>query len=129
MEEVNFNNIGNIDVDTSGVEDVKVEVPKVKGAKSEKKAAVTNDTEDLVNCLRNEKVIVRCILKPTGNIDKPSHALFGGMAETAVKIYTLPLLMSGSYKNALTKSEKKFLEKAMGLEDNALSIYLRENNF
>lgn len=133
MEAVEFNNnIGNINIDTSEVEEsAKVEIPKTKGVKADKKSASTTVSEDdvLVNCLRNEKVIVRCILKPTGNIDKPSHALYGGMAETAVKIYTLPLLMSGSYKNALTKAEKKFLEKAMGLEDNALSIYLRENNY
>ena len=130
-EEVTFDNINNIDIDTSGNIEEKVEIPKTKISKVEKKSNLkdSSENEDLVNCLRNEKVIVRCILKPTGNIDKPSHALYGGMAETAVKIYTLPLLMSGSYKNALTKAEKKFLEKAMGLEDNALSIYLRDNNY
>lgn len=130
-EEVMFDNINNIDIDTSGNIEEKVEIPKTKISKVEKKSNLkdSSESEDLVNCLRNEKVTVRCILKPTGNIDKPSHALYGGMAETAVKIYTLPLLMSGSYKNALTKAEKKFLEKAMGLEDNALSIYLRDNNY
>ena len=126
----NFSNIGDIDIDTS-VEEVKVEVPKpTKGSKVDKKSSTPSvEDEPIVNCLRNEKVIVRCILKPTGNIDKPSHALYGGMAETAVKIYTLPLLMSGSYKNALTKAEKKFLEMAMGLEDNALSIYRIEDYY
>lgn len=123
-------NIGDIDIDTS-IDEVKVEVPK-KGAKVEKNSKVTQsiaDDEPLVNCLRNEKVIVRCILKPQGNIERTDHALYGGMAETAIKIYTLPLLMSGSYKNALTKAEKKFLEKAMGLEENALSIYRKDNNY
>lgn len=127
----NFKNIGDIDVDTS-MEDLKVEVPKpaIKGNKVARAASSDlNEETPLVNCLRNEKVIVRCILKPTGNIDKPNHALYGGMAETAVKIYTLPLLMSGSYKNALTKAEKKFLETVMGLEDNALSIYKKEDNY
>nr|DAG93862.1 MAG TPA: hypothetical protein [Crassvirales sp.] len=126
-----FANIGEVDVDTSAVEVEKVEVPKVDRTSKGKKVVTPSVVEDepLINCLRNEKVIVRCILKPSGNIDKPNHALYGGMAETAVKVYTLPLLKSGSYKNALTKAEKRFLEKAMGLEDNALSIYLKDNNY
>lgn len=85
--------------------------------------------ENLINCLRKEKVIVRHVPKYNSKITNPRHALYGGMAETAFKVYTVPKLQSGRYVNVLTDSEKDYLETVMGLEPNALSIYKRENNF
>lgn len=88
-----------------------------------------DDEEPLVNCLRNEIVIIRHINKPKGIVKDPKHVLFGGLAENASRTYTVPKLSSGMYVNVLTDAEKTYLENIMGLEYNALSIYKKENNF
>jgi hypothetical protein len=63
-------------------------------------------------------------------VQNPKHILYGGMAETAVRNFVVPRLAStGMYKNVLTDNEKEFLEQAMGLEPNALSIYKKKDNF
>ena len=82
-----------------------------------------------INCLRNERVIVRHIPKESGMINNPNHILYGGMAETATRTFVVPRLSSGMYVNVLTDNEKAFLEQFMGLEYNALSIYKKDNNF
>lgn len=102
------------------VKPVTTEIPQVKN--------YAND--EPVNCLRDEKVIVRFIPRPTSMVQNPKHILYGGMADSAKRSYVVPRLNStGLFKNVLTDSEKKYLEKAMGLEYNALSIYKKENNF
>lgn len=84
----------------------------------------------LKNCLKNERILVRFVPKEDSNITNPKHILYGGMAEGAVKYYTVPILAStGTYKNILTDDEKAFLESYMGLEYNALSVYNKINNF
>ena len=85
--------------------------------------------DELVNPLTNERVIVRHINRQRGSITDPRHVLYGGMSERAVRIFVVPKLTSGVYVNVLTKNEKAFLEQAMGLEYNALSIHKQENNF
>ena len=86
--------------------------------------------EELVSCLRNEKVIVRYLPRESSMVSNPKHIFYGGMAENAVRVFTVPILEStGAYVNVLTNQEKAFLEVMMGLEPNALSIYQRENNF
>lgn len=82
----------------------------------------------LVNPLRNEKVTVQFIPKQ-GKITNPKHVLYGNMAENAYRVFVTPKLQSGYYVNVLTDEEKEFLEDAMGLEYNSLSIYKKENNF
>lgn len=82
-----------------------------------------------VNCLRNERVIVRYILRPSSMVPNKNHVLYGGMAETAIRRFTVPRLSNGSFKNVLTNSEKEYLEKVLGLEVNALSVHNRKNNF
>lgn len=89
----------------------------------------TNDNSSLVNCLRNERIIVRHIPKESGMVTNPKHILFGGMAENAVRTFVVPRLTSGMFVNILTDSEKAFLEEIMGLEYNALSIYKKVDNF
>lgn len=85
---------------------------------------------DVVSCLRNERIVVRHIPRESRMVgNNPKHVLFGGMAETAVKTYTVPQLRSGTLADPLTKEEKKFLEKELGLRDNALSVHNKENNF
>ena len=88
----------------------------------------TNE-DGLVNPLRNERVIVRYILRPTSMVPNKNHVLYGGMAETAIRRFTVPRLSNGSFKNVLTNSEKEYLEHVMGLEYNALSVHNRKNNF
>lgn len=91
----------------------------------------TDSTKEMpVSCLRKEKVIVRHINKESGLVSDPRHILYGGMAETAVRYFTVPVMeSSGIYKNVLTDNEKAYLEEIMGLEYNALSIYKKENNY
>lgn len=98
------------------------------GSLEDKKMSV-KDTP-LINCLRNERVIVRYIPKMNGIWgNNPKHVLSGGMSENATKTFVVPRLTSGMYVNVLTDSEKAFLEETMGLEYNALSIYKKVGNF
>ena len=90
---------------------------------------VSEERDNLVNCLRNEKVIVRFISRARGMITDPRHVLFGGMAAGSKMRVTTPLLRSGLFADVLTKDEKKFLEYKLGLEPNALSVHNRNNNF
>ena len=92
--------------------------------------AVEVEKKQLVNCLRNEKVCIRYVPRQSHMVTDPKHILYGGMAESAVRYFTVPILeSSGAYKNVLTDDEKTFLEEVMGLEYNALSIYKKENNY
>lgn len=94
---------------------------------SEKKPKPSRVVE---SCLRNERIIIRHVPKEGGLVTNPKHVLYGGMAESAVRYFTVPILgSSGAYKNVLTDDEKTFLEEIMGLEYNALSIYKKENNY
>lgn len=97
--------------------------PKTKGRE------VYTPGKSMVSCLRNETVLVRHIPKESGMISNPKHILYGGMAENAVRHFTVPKLSSGMYVNVLTDSEKEFLEEIMGLEYNALSIYKKVDNY
>jgi hypothetical protein len=90
---------------------------------------VSEERDNLVNCLKNEKVIVRFISRARGMITDPRHVLFGGMASGSKMRITTPLLRSGLFADVLTKDEKKFLEWKLGLEPNALSVHNRVNNF
>lgn len=128
MEETDIN----LDMDEINA----VEVPKVidkaeqKTEVPEKPQVVRKTDIDVESCLRNETVIVRHVNKQTGLITNPRHVLFGGMADTAVRYFTVPLLeRSGVLKNVLTDNEKAYLEEALGLEYNALSVYNKVNNF
>lgn len=78
--------------------------------------------EEMISPLRNEIVTVKFVPRP-GKISDPKHVLYGGMAETAVRTYTVPKMNNGLFKNPLTNSEKKFLENYMGLKEDALSVY------
>ena len=104
------------------------EVPTKNTKKTQKRAEVSEDA--LVNCLRNERIIVRHVPKLTGMWgNNPKHILAGGMAEGAVRTFVVPRLSSGMFVNVLTDKEKLFLEEVMGLEYNALSVYKKVDNF
>ena len=88
----------------------------------------TQDNE-LVNCLRNERVYAKFVPNPNAMIQAPGHFLYGGMADTATRSFVCPKLRSGLYANVLTDAEKAYLEHVMGLKKGALSIYNKDNNF
>lgn len=117
------------DMETPLVEIPKEETPQ-KLRKTQKKKIETIDEDAPINCLRNERIIVRHIPKMTGMWgNNPRHILAGGMAEGAVRTFVVPRLSSGMFVNVLTDKEKSFLEEVMGLEYNALSIYKKVDNF
>lgn len=122
-----------IELDDSMQEMPMTEIPLQK--KEQTEARVTephsvNLSKEPVNCLRNERIIVRFVARPTSMVQNPKHILYGGMADTAKRSFVVPRLNStGMFKNVLTDSEKEFLEKAMGLEYNALSVYRKKDNF
>jgi hypothetical protein len=99
----------------------------------EKKTETRKKTDEtmtgaMVNPLRNERIYVRFVAKDNG-LPK-GHVLSGGKADGAFTSLCVPVLRStGSYKNVLTNEEKDFLEEALGLDYNALSVYKKENNY
>lgn len=112
-----------------------IELVPVKAVKKEKETKYKQErkqksehSETLINPLRKEKVEIRFIPKQ-GKITNPKHVLYGGMADSAYRIFVTPKLESGNYVNVLTDSEKEYLEDILGLEYNALSVYKKENNF
>lgn len=107
------------------------EMPKVEVevTPQRKQTRATSVTEEHINCLRNERIIIRHVPKENGMITNPKHILYGGMAENARRTFVVPRLSSGMYMNILTDSEKAFLEEVMGLEYNALSVYKKVDNF
>ena len=86
--------------------------------------------KQLINCLRNETVVIRHIPRESRMVgNNPKHVLYGGMAESSYRKLTVPMLRSGQLQNILTDEEKDYLETALGLPDNGLSIYRPENNY
>lgn len=121
-----------LDEDTINSEEILVPVVSEPKSKKTKKQAYTNtsvDSEEPYNCLKNERVIVRFVPKQSGIVTNPKHILYGGMADGAVRKFTVPKLTSGLFVNVLTDNEKAYLENIMGLEYNALSIFKKVDNF
>lgn len=124
----------NLDIDTSiddlPLHEVIKEDTTVKATKNKPKHTGEINEKETINCLRNERVIVKRVPK-TGGIwgNNPKHILSGGMAEGSTRVFVVPRLSSGMYVNVLTDKEKSFLEEVMGLEYNALSIYKKVDNF
>ena len=100
-----------------------------KESKAKKVAKAVEEVNEVVSCLRNERIIVRHVPRASGMVSNPKHVLYGGMAEGSKKTFTVPRLTSGTFVNVLTKAEKAFLEDIMGLEYDALSVYKKVNNF
>lgn len=124
-----------LELDMAAIEEAPVPVQvaptkgKLKKIKEEEVTERVPTEKQLINCLRDERITVRFIKKETTLVPNQKHVLFGGMAETAVKIFTVPLLRSGTYKNVLTNDEKDFLEAIMDLPKNTLSIYNKVDNY
>lgn len=88
-----------------------------------------NTENTVINILKNEKVVVRYIPRKKGYYEDPKSPLKGGLAETSQITLVVPRLRSGVLKNILTDVEKDFIEEALGIGKDALSIYKRENNY
>ena len=132
MEE-NINDVLGFELEDTNMETPLKEVSKEgpvikKSIKTQKR--IEEYSEDTINCLRNERIIVRHVPKLTGMWgNNPKHILAGGMAEGASRTFVVPRLSSGMFVNILTDKEKSFLEEIMGLEYNALSVYKKVDNF
>lgn len=95
------------------------------------KDGIIDDGNDEVrlSCLRDEKITIRYVMRQSDLIRDKKHVLYGGLAEGAHITLTVPMLNSGIYANVLTNEEKDFIEEALGLPKNALSVYKKEDNF
>lgn len=125
-------NEGEMMIDDSFQDIPMVEVPKetvVEVKETPAERYTSKRPARVVNCLRNEKVIVRFVPSQSAMVHQAGHVLDGGMAESATRTYVVPRLKSGIYKNVLTNEEKACLEEVMQLEPNALSIHKKTNNF
>lgn len=124
-----------IELDINAIEEPLQETPINIDKKVNFNSKINNTNIDKfntepINCLRNEKIIVRFVPNPTAMVQRKGHILYGGMSENATRSFVVPRLSkTGMFKNILTDNEKNYLEKVMGLEYNALSIYKKENNF
>ena len=100
-----------------------------KKAESRKKSAEMGEVK--VNPLRNERVFVRFVAhEGLYGSNSKGHVMFGGRADGAMDKLCVPMLRStGNYKNILTNDEKDYLEEALGLDYNALSVYKKEDNY
>jgi hypothetical protein len=131
MEELT-NDISNVEIDNTPIKKIEVKPKSTVNKKVKNVQPVVQTQEEeksLINCLRNERIIVRHINKHRMDITNPKHIMFGGMLENATKVYTVPRLKSGKFINVLTDDEKNYLEEVMGLEHNTLSVYKKDDNF
>lgn len=84
------------------------------------------ETKTIINPLQNKIVIVRHIPRE-GKITDKRHVLFGGMAENAVKTFTVPVIAStNTLKNVLTNNEKEYFENLLGVN---LSVHNKKDNY
>lgn len=113
----------------NSTERVQIPIEHQEPVSAQQVTRLSEERDNLVNCLKNEKIIVRFISRAKGMVTDPRHILFGGMAAGSKMRITTPLLRSGGFADVLTKDEKKFLEYKLGLEPNALSVHNRNNNF
>lgn len=107
---------------------------KAKTTKATKETKETKESKQMadvkVNPLRNEKIYVRFVPHEGLAGSDPKHVLSGHKANGVKTTISVPILSSTkTFKNVLTNDEKEFLEKALNLDPNALSVYNTKNNF
>lgn len=79
--------------------------------------------------LPNKTIMVKPNVNNPGWIKDPRHQAFF-LVEGATKRYMVPVKKDGGLVNVLTDEEKDFLEKALHMESNGLSIYKKpDDNF
>lgn len=131
VEEVkqSIENIDDTEIYKESLTKIENNNPTFKEKKVNSNINYLENKSSLINCLRNERIIVRHVPKANGMVTNPKHILYGGMADNAVRYFVVPRLSSGMYVNVLTDEEKAYLEYIMGLEENALSVYKKKDNF
>ena len=103
---------------------------EAKTTNSNKKKESEQIKDIKVNPLRKEKIYLRYVPHEGLAGKDHKHVLSEGRANGALTVLTVPILLSTkTYKNVLTNDEKDFLEQALGLDKNALSVYNTVNNF
>lgn len=95
----------------------------------EKNKMEEGKNKNYINCLTNQRIIVRHLPKERGMITNPKHILYGGMADNAFRTFVVPKTASGIFVDILTEDERVFLENKLGLEFNALSPFKKIDNF
>lgn len=95
----------------------------------ESKNKKSNQESEIINCLSNEKIIVRHLPRATELVKDPSHFLYGGMAKNASRTLTVPMNSVGGYVVVLTPQEQSFLEQILGVPEGTMSTYKRDNNY
>ena len=126
------NNDLEFDIDNVTEEIPMVPIQQIETKPKSKQNMITKTVEEpvLINCLKSEKVIIRFINRKYELTNNPKHVYYGGMANNAVRIFTLPIdFTTKAYTNPLTKEEQAYLEHILGLEENELSVYRRTDNF
>ena len=120
-----------VDLDFTDNSQVELSKKEIDTRKSRSRSNLTEIKEDkrLINCLQNKKITVRFIPRESGLVTDPKHILYGGMHINAKFKLVVPRLQNGTFVNVLTNSEKEYLEYVMGLEENALSVYRKTDNF
>ena len=83
-------NVPQVEVSTT---EQKEERPS-KRAKYKKEVLDMDNKDEVTNCLRNERVIVRFIPRPNSKITDPKHVLFGGKAQNSKDRFVVPRLSS-----------------------------------
>lgn len=117
-----------------------VGVPEMEEVKTITKSSHTTNTykhkedevangDGLINCLQNRKVTIQFIKRQRGNITNKDHFFYGGLSQKGTFFICVPLLKTGQLMNVLTDDEKDYLEYALGLPKNSLSIYAKKDNF
>lgn len=101
--------------DTEPLKEVPVQKQSVENIEVQNKPVEKKpiDGEPLINCLRNERVIVRYIPKQSGIITDPKNPFYGGMGENCFREFGVPRLRSGLFVDVLTKEEMRYLEHVM----------------
>ena len=79
--------------------------------------------------LPDRRVNVTMIPKKTPLVTSKNHVLASGRAPGATVTICVPVKIDGSYVQVLSEEEQECLVKLMGLPKDALSSYLRVNNY
>lgn len=79
--------------------------------------------------LPDEQVEVRYIKRQTGIVTNEKHVAYGGMLEGAYITFRPKTQRNGTYANVLTNDEKAYLENILGLPNDGLSVYKRNENY
>ena len=89
--------LDNMEVDFDSV-DTPTEIPKTVKEVVEEASPVRNivtpSKKEFVNCLRNERVIVKFVHNEKGLISDPKHVLYGGLGKFKRR-FVVPVLQSG----------------------------------